>query len=133
MPEHILTAFDLARYLEIKVQHDHWERRFHPIREHILSQLTTNNLHSWSADGYTAMIREYQRGIFRHKRLLLDHPDLHEQYLENITVRILSVTGPGPAILLPTPPELPSLRNAMQKQPQRLGGILGKEVKKQAT
>lgn len=92
MPNDILATQNLARHLELKTQHDHWERLFHASRDAIL--LAMQDRHRYAQDGYLVLILEQDRRIFRHKLLALDYPDLHEQFLETIHVRQLKVVGP---------------------------------------
>jgi hypothetical protein len=92
MATDILTVLNLARHIQVKAQHDRWERLFHFSRDAIM--LALKDFRTFTQDGYVATILQHQRSVFRHKRLLLEYPDLYEQFLEVTPVRQLLVTGP---------------------------------------
>jgi hypothetical protein len=110
MARDILTALNLARHLQVKTQHDRWERLFHFSRDAIM--LALKDFRTFTQDDYVATILEHQRSVFRHKRLALDYPDLYEQFLEVVPVRQLLVTGPA----VPTDTEPPP-KDALEHGP----------------
>jgi len=104
MATRILTPANVARYLDWKRQHDHVEpliKSWHDgFKEEVLEHGT------WSQDGYTVAIREYQRQHFPHKLLLAAYPDIHEQFLTMLMIQALIVSGP-PRPEQETPPPIP--------------------------
>jgi hypothetical protein len=93
MANDILTPSTLARHIQVKTQHDYWERLLRASRDGIM--LALSDVRNFSQDGYVAVIIEYQRTVFRHKRLMLEYPELYEQFSEAISVSQLRVTGPA--------------------------------------
>lgn len=113
----ILTPANCARYLEWKRQHDHLERLCKSWHEAFKLELL--ECRSWSQEGYTAAIREYQRQHFQHKLLLVEYPDIHEQFLTMITVQALIMAGPQKLATEPAP----AVPLMFEQKPKRKGYV----------